>query len=182
MDPTIKQSFLDKGTEKFIKELSDLSRKLESLGQRILFASIFNLAVDIIYVGGNISAIGQSNEIVVFWGSLFSILLTILLVVFYLFQFERLKKKGDVIFDEISDELQWWAINKESDFVEEYLKKMGKKSIRPKINVRVILREYVNNSGLPLLQTANSTFTYLSINFVFFVISLFSSFVKIFIR
>src|SRR5204863_291803 len=61
----------------------------------------------------------------------------------FLFAYDNLKKRGDAIFEELSDELQWRLVP-------------GNETItpksRPRLDTRIAMREYILSTDLPLTR------------------------------
>ena len=66
--------------------------------------------------------------------------------IFLLFLFDLYKKRGDVLFNELSDEYEWRAKQSSVFFADSPPKD------RPQLAIRVVMREFIKNSDLPLLQ------------------------------
>jgi hypothetical protein len=83
--------------------------------------------------------------------------------------YDRFRKRGDAYFEEISDELQWdLKLSKKSD------SNLERK--RPDIEARVILREYINVTDLPLVRGRNGITIYALVNIFSLIIFFFTSF------
>jgi hypothetical protein len=81
-----------------------------------------------------------------------------------LFVHERLKRNGDIIFNEVSDELQWSLESRRfpkspNDFHSE-------KEQRPNITIRIILRTFIRNTDLPLAASRLGPLIYLAMSFL----------------
>lgn len=64
--------------------------------------------------------------------------------VFTLFMHEKLRKNGDVIFNEVSDELQW-QLERDHD-----TSSNRAETERPQLLIRIILRSFIRNTDLPV--------------------------------
>lgn len=78
--------------------------------------------------------------------------------------FERLRKIGDVLFLEISDELQWNIRSKEMRSEESAARE------RPKLDVRITLRSFARASDLPLIPGKFGPAIYIAINVLIAVV------------
>lgn len=80
----------------------------------------------------------------------------------YVIWFDSAKKKGDAVFKELSDELQWYVRYGSN---EKSTKAEPNASIRPDIRTRIVLREYASSTALPLLSSgANGPAIYAAAN------------------
>lgn len=115
-----------------ISELRRVSQALRFNGVVIFLATLTNIAVTLL-------AISQSTSL------RFLPLLACLVAILCVGLYERLQKHGNVIFDEISDELEWnvnGAKLEEGGTISEK---------RPEVNVRIVLRMFVRATNLPLV-------------------------------
>ena len=122
-------------------------------------------------------------------GTLFNILAPVAVVVFFALQqgqivgtalivagltainimvavmFDMLRKRGEVIFEEVSDEFQWYVGRTESSTME-------RPGPRPDFAVRLVLRDFARAGDLPLARGRNGPATYVVVNiFVLFLLA-----------
>lgn len=81
--------------------------------------------------------------------------------------FELARRRGDVIFEEISDELQWFVSRKYSESPTSKSDDTG----RPPMNYRVALRDYLRSTEMFLAPIRAAPLMYLAMNVALFVIS-----------
>jgi hypothetical protein len=88
--------------------------------------------------------------------------LTILWIVLY----EAMRKRGETLFEEVSDELQW-NVRKESQA------KYPPADDRPMLNARIALRSFARATDLPLVPGKYGPGFYATINFVMLFLVIF---------
>lgn len=89
-------------------------------------------------------------------------LLTAVTAVVAMVRYDTLRKRGDALFEEISDELQW------------NVRQNGTGTIakeRPELNVRVALRSFARATDLPLLPGTYGPGIYVAVNCVILFLS-----------
>lgn len=77
--------------------------------------------------------------------------ITLLILIFgmlLLFQFFKIKKRGLIIYDELTDELEWG--HKRQEFIK-----------RPPIETRIIVKNFLQNTDLPFVNGPNGQVVYL---------------------
>jgi hypothetical protein len=83
--------------------------------------------------------------------------------------YDSVRRKGDVLFEELSDELQW--------HVQHFINEPGRKTIaetgtrlnRPHVDLRILLRTYARATSLPLLPGRVGAAIYAFVNVMFAV-------------
>ncbi|MFN0108922.1 MAG: hypothetical protein ACKVZH_08705 [Blastocatellia bacterium] len=115
-----------------ISELRRVSQALRFNGIVIFLATLTNVVVTLL-------SISQRTSL------RFLPLLACLVAILCVGLYEWLQKHGNVIFDEISDELEW---NVTGAKLQEGGTLAGK---RPEVNIRIVLRMFVRATNLPLL-------------------------------
>ena len=85
--------------------------------------------------------------------------------------FEYYRKKGDVYFEEISDELQWNVAKKyaQSNLRDESLDNSS--NARPPIDIRIVLREYSHATSMFLISSRMAPFFFIVLNVTILIIS-----------
>ncbi|HYW07127.1 MAG TPA: hypothetical protein VE913_09240 [Longimicrobium sp.] len=137
----------ERGLMDAVRELERVTRGLE---QRGVLALLLTVSLVIWTAGGSMIIQGGFRAFPTGFNSraifvLISITLAFLNLVI-LIRYERLHKRGDTLFDEISDELSWFT-----------QPSRGQPSSRPApvatppIDVRVVLRSFTRNADLPLV-------------------------------
>jgi hypothetical protein len=84
--------------------------------------------------------------------------------VFLLITYDKQKRQGNVLFEEISDELQWWTLEKNVSGIKKKNDSNSLERERPILRIRIALREYVHTTELPLLKGTSSIALYLLLN------------------
>jgi hypothetical protein len=121
--------------ERSVAELSHVARRLRLIGQLVLLATVANIGVLLWEVGRSTSH-GRKESL-----AILSIAMAVATLA-GLGVFEALRKRGDAIFQELSDELQWHV---------------GRRSVtavpweRPLLHARIALRTFSAVAELPLL-------------------------------
>lgn len=72
----------------------------------------------------------------------------LILGMFFLYQFFKIKKRGIIIYDELTDELDWG--HKRKEFIK-----------RPPIETRIIVKDFLQNTDLPFTDGQNGQIIYL---------------------
>lgn len=85
-----------------------------------------------------------------------------LVSIFLVLQFDLLKRKGDIVFKELSDELQWYVRYGPE---EQIAGGEPTAETRPELLTRIVLREYAYSTALPLVSSsANGPALYAIVN------------------
>lgn len=156
-------------------ELDHALRQLRITTQRLHSLSSLIVATTFINVALCISTI--SLHLIFGASTIFSIQIIIILPLFpllasvaYLYSFDKLVSRGEVLYSEISDELEW-TIREERissrpnpDIRTESHSPIKRE--RPGLSVRVALREFIQASKLPFARGPSATAIYLTFNFV----------------
>jgi len=79
-------------------------------------------------------------------------------VIIAVYFYESKRKRGEVLFEEISDELEWYVIGQDKKRIA---------AERPKIDARVSLRSFVKTTDLPFIPSKYGPAFYLIINLSF---------------
>ena len=117
----------------------------------ISFLTLFNLSrVDSQYLSSNFRSYYRSY----FYASLVAGILALILVVFY----ETLRKQGESLFEEISDELEWHILAEPSK------QSASPTGERPSLSARIVLRSFVRATDLPLVPGKFGPSLYAGIN------------------
>jgi hypothetical protein len=152
-DPLTEQDY-DRIQESALTELKSISQRLTKIGTIVGILTIWHLALLVLclLMLSNIF-IEASYYYKASLGNLFIVLdiATVLLVIITLYSHDRLAQRGQLIYQEISDEIEW----------------NPSKSISKHINLkfRIILREFVLSTTLPFYRSGrNAAILYLGIN------------------
>ncbi len=146
-----------------LEELISITEKLKNQSSRIfvfIFLSICSLVVTTYfhnYVKINLKKVEFCNDCdqyayfeIVFW---FTTLAILMLAIIVLFQFNKIKKKGLVIYDELTEELDW--SHKRKEFIR-----------KPPIETRIIIKDFLQSTDLPFTSGQNGQAFYLILIFL----------------
>ncbi len=154
-----------------VKKLRRITQMIEVISI-VSFGSLIGLLVVIAMMSLSVrsrSALSV-DELSAISNTLF--VLTLLSLLFY----ERLRRNGDTLFTELSDELQWRLNLEHSALASDRSWELGSseldRSVRPPLSMRVVLRSFVKNTDLPLTRGAAGTQVYLLIGIVLWITSL----------
>lgn len=141
--------------------LSQLSDKLERNGHWLLRLTLLCLVASLFLVVSPISIFAMSRRDV---SAVFSFLLglgfgVLLLVADY----ERQKRQGELLFQELSDELQWYVRFDEASH-------SGVAEHRPSLGVRLSLRKFASSADLPIVPGRYGPAAYAGVTLVFLVV------------
>lgn len=142
---------LDKNNQliKLLDEINYLTYQKKSYAMAISYLTLIHLFVFFIIISRTIDLF-YGRYVVMIEGSL------LFIIIFAAMRFEYFRKRGDVLFEEISDELAWNLTNKVSK--EEVSKE------RPSLKIRVILRSFVKTSDLPIVPGKYGPLSYIIAN------------------
>ena len=140
MSPEVGQALFggnDGSVERSVAELSHVAHRLRRMGQLILLATVVNIGVLIWEVGRSARWDHSSDESLM----ILSICISAATLA-SLGLFEALRKRGDAIFQELSDELQWHVGRSFG----------GPPPLeRPLLHARIALRTFSAAAELPLV-------------------------------
>lgn len=142
--------------ERSIRELTYVSRRLQFMGPTVLLVTLVNLGVLLWGIGANASYYGYQAPLAII--NIVIAMATIAALGF----FEALRKRGDAIFQEVSDELQWYVGHSES----RGLSLREAPSERPLLEARVVLRTFSAAAELPLVPGRLGGAAYALLNLV----------------
>jgi len=123
-----------RGTDRALNLLEHATKRLRLFGLTAFVLTVLSVCILLSMIGGGIFLVFRSLTFIVLTSSLVS---TSALLCLIAYEYER--KRGDVLFEEISDELQWYV--RESD---------TESDSRPLIGARVVLRSFARSVDLPL--------------------------------
>jgi hypothetical protein len=126
------------------EDLQYTSNALSREGYVVASATVLNATL---LTGAIITPNAQRSSSFAFFAAVASsVLLPLILIA--LLRFDRRRRRGDAVFEELSDELQWYVKNSTT----------GEASgrYRPDITVRRAMREFVASSTLPLTKNYTS--------------------------
>lgn len=131
-----------------LKELDFITARMRKIALIIFAFTLFNIFFPVFIFSGALYTLvtkvftdreypyGTTNASIVIW----IIILFMTLIMIYIY--ESFRKKGDVLFEEISDELEWNVKN--------HPENQGGNE-RPEINARISLRSFVKTTDLPFI-------------------------------
>jgi hypothetical protein len=140
-----------------LKELAHINQRLHALGLMVFAFTISNIFILLAILGRTIFRWVAAEVII-------SISVTIgITFLIYVVRYERLHRKGDVIFEEISDELQWFikVIDGKQKKTESFIA-----DERPEIRARIVLRDFSRNTDLPFIPGKFGPAIYIAANVV----------------
>lgn len=132
-----------------IRYLSKITRYLRLSGYLIFLITSFNLILVLSSLSPGIFPFREA--------SMFSLLFTFVCLTLTIY-YETLRKRGEAIFEETSDELQWHIGYRNSLFNKEASSK------RPDLEIRIILRSFARTTDLPLIPGKFGPVLYIGIN------------------
>ena len=146
--------------------LRRIKNSLRILGVIISLATLLHVSLLLLLIF--IFKGGRIKEEWVF-GYLFIAFIIFVCIIFY----ENLRKKGEAIFEEISDELHWFIAYREKE-----PNNISQK--RPEFEIRVLLRSFAKTTDLPLIPGKFGPAIYMVINIaIIILIGLFAVKMKI---
>lgn len=133
-----------------LEELIYISKRLRTYGSYILIGLVLSLIFLATYVV-LLRRLYHSEDFIMIQVSLFAwlyALLTIIFGIFMLYRFNTLRNKGMIIYDEITEEIDWSSKRKE--FIH-----------RPPIETRIVIKEFLKAADLPFTSGSNGQAFYL---------------------
>ena len=140
-------------TDDYLSTLSRITVILRAYGLYLLLLTVLNV-VTVVFLASHIGLPFSKIGFLSFGIALTS--MTILCAALH----DTLRRKGEVLFEEISDELHWRQKEIPIDGVPARPDQEG----RPALNARVILRSFAHASDLPLIPSKFGPIIYVSIN------------------
>jgi hypothetical protein len=99
----------------------------------------------------------------------------LIICIFLLITFDKQKRQGNVLFEEISDELQWWMLSKNSSDTNKENNILVEKE-RPILRIRIALREFAHTTDLPLMRSSYGSIMYFLLNIISTALTAFALF------
>jgi hypothetical protein len=152
-----------KDASDYIQRLSEISIRLRKFGRIVFSLTFINListcAVILFFVGLEKSSMSNA-DVLLFWRlPLFISGFSFLCLIVTTFFFEKERRYGDTIFDEVVDELKWDITGSSKQIADE----------RPNLDTRVILRSFLKSEELPLIPGRFGHVIYIAINFLLII-------------
>lgn len=107
-----------------------------------------------------VSAVSMLNSAALFMATMWLI-----------YRFDRVRSSGDLFFQEISDELEWYVRTTRGNDITTKQFHNTTHGARPSIETRIVLREFVQAAQLPLITGANGPLWYFIVNFALLVLN-----------
>lgn len=140
---------VDSSVDRNLDELRRITSLLKLWGVLAFLTTIGTVGLNLYYA----VAESQPNNATTMTAALIAVTCLPLL---FLMCYEFYQRKGDNLFSEISDELQWYLVERKQP--------NQKQGERPPLSARTIMREYVNNTGLPFVNGKNRVAIYALLN------------------
>jgi hypothetical protein len=136
-------------------QLTRILKKYSSIILLTLLTCLFSLCIFAIFHKNNVTYRNNSNsENELF--ALFFIFISVLFGVFVLFRFNTVKNKGMVIYEELTDEIDW--SRKRKEFIH-----------RPPLELRIVIKEFLKATDLPFTTGTNGQAFYIVLFFLFLI-------------
>ena len=147
-----------------LTRLNKITATLQRLSSVIISLTLLNVATFwfIFFPAPYYPAFGTLRTILLRIGFF---LFTIVAVSVAVFRYEQHRRKGDALFDEVSDELEWDIKGRQSKVANE----------RPDLETRVVLRSFVKATDLPFAPGKFGPALYFLFNFLSSVLALWVS-------
>jgi hypothetical protein len=144
------------GLAKALSKLELISERLRWSGRWLAYASAANM-LGLIPLSTTALLLGVSGETwrQVFWSAS---AVFVMASVFLAVRFESMRKSGDALFKEISDELQWYV-----RFQQKQVQEQAQRE-RPVIAARIVLRTFSESTDVPLVPGKYGPLGYVLIN------------------
>jgi hypothetical protein len=142
-----------------LSDLRFISKRLQRYGFIALIFTVVNFASLILTLSLRFLPLGTLTTI--FFAFYLPLIATVTALV-AIVRYDNLRKRGDALFEEISDELQW---NVRQNLTETIARE------RPELNARVALRSFARATDLPLIPGKYGPGIYATINFVILFLS-----------
>lgn len=140
-------------------DLRFITRQLQRYGFIALISTVVNFASLILSLSLRFLPVGFHISIFI---AFYLPLIVTVTAVMAIVRYDTLRKRGDALFEEISDELQW---NVHQSVTETIARE------RPELNARVALRSFARATDLPLIPGRYGPGIYATINFLILFLS-----------
>ena len=138
----------EKDFTQFLDELDFVNNRMSSYSFFVVVITSAHLLTSIAFgfLGALSGGRGLNSDVALF---LFMVDFSLLIcTIFLLVRFEHQRRRGDVLFQEISDSVEWKMASEETEFSPEGV---VRRRHRP-LSVRVVLKQFVVNSSLPFFH------------------------------
>jgi hypothetical protein len=148
------------GTPSAIERLNGITRRLQTLGRVCALSTALNvLFVILVFIQlPVVSPVRLAIQLIPLAYSLLA--LTV---------YDSLRKRGEAIFEELSEEVQWRVIHSENSASLLSSTSESEHTELPRIDIRISLREFARTTSLPLVSSSTpGTTTYTIANLLLF--------------
>lgn len=146
-----------------VGSLGKIGRDLRLSGVLLVLVTLATVVVSLMLTATNFLHIIFVPRGIAFLLEVGTLLLSAVLAI----RFESFKKRGDVLFKELSDELQWHVRFETGS--DPFGKDRPPPESRPGLNTRVVLREFAQSTDLPLIPGRYGPGLYVAINLMIMV-------------
>jgi hypothetical protein len=141
--------------ERYSNELVDILQKLQNITTKL---RIIGITIFLITVFALALAIGSLTNRYMYHDFLYFVIILVILSLSLLVVYDYQRRRGDVLFEEVSDELQWnltKTLKEQTD---------SPRPNRPDLLARIVLRQYNTSIDLPLARGKNGIMIYVLVN------------------
>jgi hypothetical protein len=136
----------------------------------LLLAALLSIALIFLRKSGFPIMLNENTIILLSTSTFFANILCLLV-------YQSLRRSGDVLFAELSDELQWHLTESAADrqISSAYANRLDPLSDnigRPSLSIRIALRSFVKNTGLPLVDGPGGTQIYFGVSAILWITSI----------
>lgn len=143
-----------------LKHLMLITRQLRSYSSYTIILLVFSLIfLTLVSIYRRQFSIGYDLNILTLGIWMYS-LLNIIMGIFILYKFSAIRKQGMIIYEELTEEIDWSSKRKE--FIH-----------RPPIETRIVIKEFLQASDLPFTSGANGQAFYLIMYVILSILTIF---------
>lgn len=145
--------------EEALLSLREIRHSLRFSGVQLVYFTLATVAFSVVL------GVGIYFRLNLLWVKIFLLLLagSVTASVVFAIMFESVKKRGDAVFKELSDELQWHV---RFEKVRDPFPPASPPESRPGLSTRVALREFALSTDLPLIPGRYGPGIYVAINLI----------------
>jgi hypothetical protein len=156
-----------------MEQLEEIITSNRSASRLIGFTTLVHLLVSLVLP---VVLLWFLHSLLTFFGRLLPVsavleTFIVICVILLLVKFDNRIKRGNAIYQEISDELEWKVIRERDE--ENQPPKTGDP---PRLKTRILLREFVLSTRLPLVNSTHSITLYTIVNIALFALNLITSY------
>ncbi len=167
MDEIMPTSHEKDSEASFLSEaLADLENITVLLARRAHFAFLFTTLNIVFTLGAQLLFLYSQQSTASLVVAFTSIIITSPLCIFLIWQYENWRNRGDLLFEEISDQLQWHVVSQRTnpDIMTDIR--------RPDFRARTVLRSFARITHLPFVPGRFGPASYLVLNLILILISI----------